>query len=81
MPTLMDPTLEDCCSTSSNVIHPCFFQSLIVVFAIVIEPHSPKIRSSGLTTPSSSAAAAMMILKVEPGSNGSDTARLRISSF
>ena len=54
---------------------------MIVVFAIVIEPHSPKIRSSGLTTPSSSAAAAMMILKVEPGSNGSDTARLRISSF
>ncbi len=63
-----------------KVIHPCFFQSLIVVLAIVIEPHSPKIRSSGFTTPSSSAAAAMMILNVEPGSNGSVTARLRICS-
>src|SRR3989304_4115243 len=38
-------------------------------------------RSSGRTTPSSSAAAARITLNVEPGSKGSVTARLRQWSF
>src|SRR5205823_4984632 len=38
-------------------------------------------RSLGRTTPSSSAAAARITLKVEPGSNGSVTARLRQESL
>src|SRR5207245_10083134 len=79
-PTLIDPTFDEFWSTSLNVSQPYFFQSWIVVRAMVIAPFSPKNRSSGLTTPSSSAAAARITLKVEPGSNGSVTARLRQSS-
>ena len=68
---------DEFCSTSANVSQPYFFQSWIVVPASVIAPFSPLIRSSGRTTCSSSAAAARIALKVEPGSKGSVTARLR----
>ncbi len=80
MPTLIEPTLEEFWSTSVKVSQPYFFQSWMVALAIVIAPFSPKIRSVGRTTPSSSAEAAMITLKVEPGSNGSVTARTRRSS-
>ena len=73
----MEPTFEEFCKTSPKDSQPYFFQSRIVVLAMVMLPFSAQIRSSGRTTPSSRAAAARMTLKVEPGSNGSVTARLR----
>ena len=73
----MEPTFEEFCNTSPKVSQPYFFQSWIVVLAIVMLPFSAQMRSSGRTTPSSSAAAARMTLKVEPGSKGSVTTRLR----
>jgi len=39
-PTLIDPTLDEFCSTSANVSQPYFFQSRIVVPARVIAPFS-----------------------------------------
>ena len=76
----MTPTLEEFCRTSAKVSQPYFFQSRILVLAMVMAPFSPKIWSSGRTTPSSRAAAARITLKVEPGSKGSVMARLRSTS-
>src|SRR5207245_388810 len=68
---------DEYCSTSPKDSQPYFVQSWMVVRAMVMLPFSAQMRSSGRTTPSSRAAAARITLNVEPGSNGSLTARLR----
>src|SRR5438874_264457 len=72
----MEPTFDEFCNTSLNDSQPNFFQSWMVVLAMVSWPFSAQMRSSGRTTPSSSAAAARITLNVDPGSNGSVTARV-----
>ena len=63
--------------TSGIVSRPYGWWSLIVHLPMRNLPFSQNTRSSGSTTPSSSAAAASTALSVEPGSKLSVTARLR----
>src|SRR5690606_17099810 len=74
-------TLEDLPKTPVVVYGttPWSQASLTVAPAIVIEPGTCS-TSSGVVRPSSIAAAAVMILLTEPGSNGELTARLPCSA-
>lgn len=65
---LIVPTLLDLAITSRKVRSPNGLWSEMRVFASVMAPISQSKRSSGSTRPASSAAAAVTILKVEPGS-------------
>ncbi len=74
------PTFDDFWITCSTVSAPAGCASWIVFGPIVSEPGPVWITVSGRTAPLSSAAAIVNGFSVEPGSNTSVSARLRILS-
>src|SRR6478609_1403151 len=76
-PAMIVPTLLDFASTPANVraSTACACESWKTLPARWISPGTAK-GVDGVTTPSSSAAAAVITLLVEPGSYTSDSARL-----
>ena len=74
----MNAQLHEFWHASASVWCPCppFFQQWIVSVRKVSEPEHSNVLSI-VTAPESSAAASVMILKIEPGSNVSVTERLR----
>ena len=75
---LAAPTLDDFWMTCSTVSAPSACASWIVAEPIVSVPGDVSITVSGRTRPASSAAAIVNGFIVEPGSNVSVSARLRI---
>ena len=74
------PRCDDFWITCSTVSAPCACASWIVAVPIVSEPGAVWITVSGRIGPASSAAAIVNGFSVEPGSNTSVSARLRIRS-
>ena len=72
------PTFDDFCITCATVSAPSVCASWIVRLPMVSRPGAVWITVSGFTVPASSAVAAVKGFSVEPGSNRSVTARLRV---